>query len=51
MSFLKRIDTYATQVEEQNPGLKLARVDAVRMLLVRGLDAVEQAQASGKKGQ
>lgn len=48
---LKRIDAYAKQVEEQNPGLKLARVDAVRMLLVRALDAVEQAQASAKKRQ
>ncbi len=46
---LKRIDAYAKQLEQATPGLKLARVDAVRVLLLRGLEEVEKAQGAGKK--
>ncbi len=38
---LKRIDAYAKRLEDQTPGLKLARADAVRILLVRGLSEVK----------
>ncbi len=38
---LKRIDAYAKRLEQATPGLKLARVDAVRVLLLRGLEEVE----------
>src|SRR6266852_9609374 len=41
---LKRIDGYAKRLEENTPGLKLARVDAVRVLLLRALEEVEKTQ-------
>ena len=46
---LKRIDAYAKRLEDQTPGLKLARADAVRILLVRGLAEVEGPEASRKQ--
>ena len=46
---LKRIDAYAKRLEEATPGLKLARVDAVRVLLLKGLEEVEKDRASGKR--
>jgi hypothetical protein len=44
-----RIDAYAERLEGNTPGLKLARVDAVRVVLLRGLAQVEEPEASGKK--
>jgi hypothetical protein len=46
---LKRIDGYAKRLEENTPGLKLARVDAVRILLVHGLNVVEGPEGSRKQ--
>ncbi len=46
---LKRIDAYGQRLEEDTPGLKLARVDIVRILLLRGLTEVEGPQASRKQ--
>jgi len=46
---LKRIDAYAKQLESEKPGLKLARADAVRVLLLRALAEVEESQPPGKK--
>ena len=46
---LKRIDAYAKRLEDQTPGLKLARADAVRILLVRGLAEVEGPEGSRKQ--
>ncbi len=46
---LKRIDAYAKQLEDEKPGLKLARADAVRVLLLRALAQVEEPGAPGKK--
>jgi hypothetical protein len=46
---LKRIDAYAKQLESEKPGLKLARADAVRVLLLRGLEELENEGSSGKK--
>ncbi len=46
---LKRIDAYAKRLEHETPGLKLARADAVRILLVRGLAEVEGPEASRKQ--
>src|SRR5713226_10079749 len=39
---LKRIDAYATRLQDETPGLKLARADAVRLLLLRALAQVEE---------
>ncbi len=46
---LKRIDAYAKRIEEQSPGIKLARADAVRAILLRGLEELENESGSGKK--
>ncbi len=46
---LKRIDAYGERLEKQTPGLKVARVDAVRILLVRGLSEVEGSEGSRKQ--
>ena len=46
---IKRIDGYAHSLEKERPGLKVARVDAVRVLLLRALGEVEAAEASPKK--
>jgi hypothetical protein len=46
---LKRIDAYAKRLEEERPGHKVARVDAVRVLLLKALGHVEEPPTSGKK--
>jgi hypothetical protein len=46
---LKRIDAYGRQLEEGTPGLKLARVDVVRILLLRGLSNIEGPEGPRKK--
>ena len=46
---LKRIDAYVKQLEQETPGVKLARVDAVRVLLLRALAEAEKPEPSGKK--
>ncbi len=33
---LRRIDAFAKHLEEQTPGVKLTRAEAVRVLLLRG---------------
>ena len=48
-ALLRRIDAYAKQLEQQTPGLKLARVDVVRILVLRGLSEVEKAAPSKKQ--
>jgi hypothetical protein len=48
---LKRIDAYAKRLEQATPGLRLARVDAVRVLLLRGLDEVEKGQPTPRRRQ
>jgi hypothetical protein len=48
---LKRIDAYAKRLEEETPGIKLARADAVRAILLRGLEELEQSRDLGKKRQ
>jgi predicted transcriptional regulator len=42
-----RVDAFARKLEKERPGMTVARADAVRALLTRGLDI--DAQASGKK--
>ncbi len=46
---LKRIDAYVKRLQDETPGLKLARADAVRVLLLRALAQVEEPQPPGKK--
>ncbi len=46
---LKRIDAYAKRLEEETPGLKLGRADTVRVLLTRGLSAVEGPEGPRKQ--
>jgi hypothetical protein len=46
---LKRVDSYAERLERETPGLKLARVDVVRILLVRGLSQIEGPESSRKQ--
>jgi hypothetical protein len=46
---LKRIDAFAKHLEELTPGIKLARANAVRAILLRGLDELESGSGSGKQ--
>jgi hypothetical protein len=46
---LKRIDAFAKHLEEQTPGIKLARAEAVRVLLLQGLAEAEKGQSSAKQ--
>jgi len=46
---LKRIDAYGKRLEGETPGLKLARVDVVRILLMRALSQVEGPEGSRKQ--
>jgi hypothetical protein len=46
---IKRIDAYAKSLEEERPGLKVARVDAVRVLLLRALGEIEGTGAAQRK--
>ncbi len=46
---IKRIDAFAKRLEDERPGLKVARVDAVRVLLLRALGEIEGAEAPPKK--
>jgi hypothetical protein len=41
-ALIKRVDAYAARLEAAQPGMKVTRTDAVRVLLVRALDAAEQ---------
>jgi len=38
------LDAFAKHLEEQTPGIKLARAEAVRVLLLRGLADAEKAR-------
>ena len=38
---VKRIDAYAARIANENPGLEITRVIAVKALLTQALDAVE----------
>jgi hypothetical protein len=46
---LKRVDAYAKRLEEQTPGIRLARTDAIRAILLRGLAELEKDQPSPKR--
>lgn len=37
---LERVDRYADKLARENPGMRVSRSDAVRMLLTRALDQV-----------
>ncbi len=39
---LERIDEHIERMQQADPGLKFSRADAVRTLVVRGLEAVEK---------
>jgi len=41
---LKRIDAYVKQLEQETPGMKSTRAEAVRVLLLRALAEVEKAR-------
>jgi len=43
---LDRVDKHIERMEKNEPGLKFTRADAIRTLVVRGLEAVEKG---GKK--
>jgi hypothetical protein len=47
-SLLKRLDRYAERLSKET-GLPANRADVVRMLLMRGLDAVEQARGNARR--
>ena len=46
---LKRIDAFAKHLEGKTPGIRLARADAVRVILVRGLAELEKDQPTPKR--
>jgi len=41
---VKRIDAFAKRLEEETPGIRVARTDAVRAILLRGLLELEKDQ-------
>jgi hypothetical protein len=47
-ALLKRLNKYAERMAEET-GLPVTRADVVRLLLTRGLDAVEQAAGARTK--
>jgi len=46
---LKRVDRQADLMQKREPGLKLTRAAAVRLLLVRALEAAEVSSTKGRK--
>ncbi len=40
-SLARRLDKHAERLARERPGLRVTRADALRMLLVEGLDAAE----------
>jgi hypothetical protein len=46
---LKRIDAFTKRLEEQTPGIKLARADAVRAILLKGLEELESGSSTKKR--
>ena len=47
-SLLKRLDRYAERLSKET-GLPATRADVVRLLLIRGLGAVEQEQGKSRR--
>lgn len=47
-SLIERIDAYAKQMEEQMPGLRFTRADAVRVLIEKGLIASSENAETGR---
>jgi len=41
LDIITRLDQVVSRLEERTPGLKVSRADAVRVMLVRGMDAFE----------
>jgi hypothetical protein len=48
LDIIARLDQVVSRLEERTPGLKVSRADAVRVMLVRGMDAFE-AETSDKE--
>jgi hypothetical protein len=46
---LKRVDAYAKRLEDQTPGIRLARTDAIRAILLRGLAELDKDQPTPKR--
>lgn len=47
---LRRLDNHVKRLQDDSPGMKVTRADAVRMLLTRGLDEAEQKPKKSRKG-
>ena len=41
VAMVKRLDAYARRLEAERPGLKVARADAIRILLEQGLSSAQ----------
>ena len=41
-----RLDAYAERLRQENPGIRVSRADAVRLLLTRALEAVENVRTT-----
>lgn len=41
-STIKRLDAYAEKMRRRYGGVEVTRADAIRLLLIRGLDEVER---------
>ena len=39
---LRRLDAYAKQLRDEQPGVQITRSDAIRLLLERGLDTMSK---------
>lgn len=43
-SLLEKVDRFMKVVEKENPGLKITRADAIRMLVTKGLEKGESLE-------
>jgi hypothetical protein len=46
---LERVETYAERMRKENPGVNYTRSDALRRLILVGLDVVEAEKPKGKR--
>ncbi len=49
-SLVARLDRHVARMTKEHPGLDFSRADAVRSLLTRALDQIEEASAPTKRG-
>jgi hypothetical protein len=46
---IERLDAHVERMQRAEPGLEFSRADAVKTLVVRGLDAVEATESQARR--